>query len=154
MGWSYLRYSVEIGLKNLMMDKQEKIIVCIDDERIILFALRIQLERLLTKDFTIECFTDGEEAIEFIQKSIDEGRSLPLVITDEMMPKMRGHEIIEKLSIDFPQIRCLLLTGYASSDVLAELPKKFPLVEIMAKPWKQADLVETVYNLINTSKES
>ena len=62
------------------MEKQQKIIVCIDDERIILFALRIQLERLLTKDFTIECFTDGEEALEFIRNSVDEGQLLPLVI--------------------------------------------------------------------------
>lgn len=130
------------------MEKQQKIIVCIDDERIILFALRIQLERLLTKDFTIECFTDGEEALEFIRNSVDEGQLLPLVITDEIMPnKMKGHEIIQKLDNEYPHISCLLLTGYAVANIVNELPQK-DTVKIMAKPWKQSDLVETVYSLI------
>ena len=130
------------------MEKQQKIIVCIDDERIILFALRIQLERLLTKDFTIECFTDGEEALEFIRNSVDEGQLLPLVITDEMMPnKIKGHEIIKKLDDEYPNISCLLLTGYAVANIVNELPQK-DTVKIMAKPWKQSDLVETVYSLI------
>ncbi len=130
------------------MEKQQKIIVCIDDERIILFALRIQLERLLTKDFTIECFTDGEEALEFIRNSVDEGQLLPLVITDEMMPnKIKGHEIIKKLDNEYPNISCLLLTGYAVANIVNELPEK-DTVKIMAKPWKQSDLVETVYSLI------
>lgn len=130
------------------MEKQQKIIVCIDDERIILFALRIQLERLLTKDFTIECFTDGEEALEFIRNSVDEGQLLPLVITDEMMPnKIKGHEIIKKLDNEYPNISCLLLTGYAVANIVNELPQK-DTVKIMAKPWKQSDLVETVYSLI------
>ena len=130
------------------MEKQQKIIVCIDDERIILFALRIQLERLLTKDFTIECFTDGEEALEFIRNSVDEGQLLPLVITDEMMPnKIKGHEIINKLDNEYPNISCLLLTGYAVANIVNELPQK-DTVKIMAKPWKQSDLVETVYSLI------
>ena len=130
------------------MEKQQKIIVCIDDERIILFALRIQLERLLTKDFTIECFTDGEEALEFIRNSVHEGQLLPLVITDEIMPnKMKGHEIIQKLDNEYPHISCLLLTGYAVANIVNELPQK-DTVKIMAKPWKQSDLVETVYSLI------
>ena len=130
------------------MEKQQKIIVCIDDERIILFALRIQLERLLTKDFTIECFTDGEEALEFIRNSVDEGQLLPLVITDEMMPnKIKGHEIIKKLDNEYPNISCLLLTGYAVANIVNELPQK-DTVKIMAKPWKQSDLVATVYSLI------
>lgn len=130
------------------MEKQQKIIVCIDDERIILFALRIQLERLLTKDFTIECFTDGEEALEFIRNSVDEGQLLPLVITDEMMPnKIKGHEIIKELDNEYPNISCLLLTGYAVANIVNELPQK-DTVKIMAKPWKQSDLVETVYSLI------
>ena len=130
------------------MEKQQKIIVCIDDERIILFALRIQLERLLTKDFTIECFTDGEEALEFIRNSVDEGQLLPLVITDEMMPnKIKGHEIIKKLDNEYPNISCLLLTGYAVANIVNELPQK-DTIKIMSKPWKQSDLVEAVYSLI------
>ena len=130
------------------MEKQQKIIVCIDDERIILFALRIQLERLLTKDFTIECFTDGEEALEFIRNSVDEGQLLPLVITDEMMPnKIKGHEIIKELDNEYPNISCLLLTGYAVANIVNELPQK-DTVKIMANAWKQSDLVETVYSLI------
>ena len=130
------------------MEKQQKIIVCIDDERIILFALRIQLERLLTKDFTIECFTDGEEALEFIRNSADEDQLVPLVITDEMMPnKIKGHEIIRKLDNEYPNISCLLLTGYAVTNIINELPQK-DTVKIMAKPWKQSDLIETVYSLI------
>ena len=64
-----------------------------------------------------------------------------------MPNKIKGHEIIKKLDNEYPNISCLLLTGYAVANIVNELPQK-DTVKIMAKPWKQSDLVETVYSLI------
>ena len=60
---------------------------------------------------------DGREALEI--ESRHEG-SIDLVVTDVVMPKMNGRELVERIKIARPGIKVLFVSGYAEDAVLQQ----------------------------------
>ena len=78
-----------------------KAIICIDDDKTILSALRFQLGKILNKDIIIEIAENGFEAIEIIEELIDDEVIIPIVISDQIMPEMQGNELLEIIGKKF-----------------------------------------------------
>jgi two-component system, cell cycle sensor histidine kinase and response regulator CckA len=91
---------------------------------------------------------DGREALRVCGAHPDQ---IHLVITDLVMPVMRGADLVERLRRWRPRTRILLMSGYAGDRMLnraslnsvAFLPKPFTSVELAAKvrevldaPWE------------------
>lgn len=81
-------------------------VLCVDDESGILELVR----RCLTDDrLSLTIAGSGSEALSLTP---DPG-SLDLLITDEVMPGMEGHELARRLRQANPNLKVLYLTGYA-----------------------------------------
>jgi signal transduction histidine kinase len=118
-------------------------IVCVDDEAIILESLKEQLKRRY-QDCLIEVAESGEEALEVLQELQEEGYRIALVISDQLMPGMKGDQLLTQVHQQYPSIMTILLTGQASTEAIAQAVNQANLYRYIAKPWEEMDLSLTV----------
>jgi|GEM_PF-2026433 YesN/AraC family two-component response regulator len=114
-------------------------IICVDDERSLLFSLQHQISAELS-DILIECAESGEEAIELLKELQSMEIDVRFIITDQMMPGIKGNEIIEIIQKLNPEITCILLTGYTQLETIKELEQS-QKVKIISKPWEKGELL-------------
>jgi two-component system sensor histidine kinase/response regulator len=124
------------------MNKRD-IILCIDDEVIVLDSLKEQLQSEYS-DYMIEIAESGEEAMEIINELIEDKTELPVVIADFIMPGMKGDKLLEKIHTLIPNTKNILLTGQASIEGVGNAVNKANLYRFIAKPWDKEDLILTV----------
>jgi two-component system sensor histidine kinase ChiS len=131
----------------------EKItVICVDDEEMILVSLRSQLRHLndLQMDVELEFFQNASDALELIEELIEEGERIPLVISDQIMPGMKGDEFLSKVHQCTPSSKTILLTGQASIDSIQRAVNEANLYRYLSKPWEQADLLLTAKEAIRS----
>lgn len=81
-------------------------ILLVDDEPEYLEVIQLILE---TEGYTIATANSGAMALEKLKSD-----SFNLVLTDLIMPKMTGVELLETIKIDMPHIEVIIFTGYGS----------------------------------------
>jgi DNA-binding NtrC family response regulator len=126
----------------------QKAIICVDDERSILNALQQQIMRAFSDTYALEFAESGEEALEIMNDFISQGVQIAAIITDEMMPGMKGHELIERAAVLSPSTPCILLTGYAQSEIMNQITGK-NMAHCVSKPWDSDELVSLVQTSIS-----
>jgi signal transduction histidine kinase len=119
-------------------------IVCVDDEKLVLISLRDQLFRLLGDTYEILLAESGEEALEIFAELQQEGVEIPLVLCDQLMPNMEGHELLIRLHAQYPKTLKILLTGQAEVGAVIQAVNHAKLYRYIAKPWDETDLGLTV----------
>jgi PAS domain S-box-containing protein len=130
------------------MNKQA--IICVDDERMVLISLRDQLTRYLGNDFNIELAESAEEALEIFEELQEEEFEIPLLIADQIMPGMKGDELLIEIYSQYPKTLKILLTGQASGEAVGNAVNFANLYRYIAKPWDEADLRLTVAEAIRS----
>lgn len=124
-----------------------KAIVCVDDEPSILSALQQQIMRVFNNEYSIELAESGEEALEIIHDLHNANTEVSLIITDEMMPGIKGHALIEQILKQTSTIPCILLTGYAQSEIINQITSNHPIL-CVSKPWDAHALMELIKGII------
>ncbi|WP_353572848.1 PAS domain S-box protein [Candidatus Albibeggiatoa sp. nov. BB20] len=124
------------------------VIVCVDDEYTILDSLKIELKKALSNDYLIETAEDGEEAIELIEDLIEEQSDIPLIISDYLMPNMKGDEVLKEIHRLSPKTLKIMLTGQADINAVGNAIKHANLYRYISKPWEAEDLRLTVKEAI------
>jgi signal transduction histidine kinase len=127
-------------------------IVCVDDERNILLTLRTQLSRHFP-DCTIEITESAAEALELVDELLSEGVDIPLVIADQIMPGMKGDELLIELHTRHPEILKVMLTGQARAEDVGNVVNQGSLYRFIAKPWNEADLNLTVMEALRRYRQ-
>jgi len=96
-----------------------KSILIVDDEQIIRNVLKRKLEQ--NTAYTVFTADDGEPGLEiFRQNSID------LVISDLLMVRMNGIELLRNLKQIDPKVPVIIITGYGTLDDAIEAIKLAP----------------------------
>ncbi len=121
----------------------EKIILCVDDEDIILESLEMELS-IKKKDYSIEFAQSGQEALAFVTKLSNESRNLAIIISDYIMPGMKGDDLLIKIHKLYPLSIKILLTGQASVEGIAKTINYANLYHFIEKPWDKDYLRLTV----------
>src|SRR5688572_11011922 len=110
-------------------------ILVVDDEGAVRrFALRV-LER---EGYRVIEARDGIEAFELIRQ----GHEFDAVVSDIVMPRMNGVELMQALSTATPELPVILMSGYATG-ALAELGINAPCA-ILPKPFPAERLLQEV----------
>lgn len=120
------------------------VILCVDDERMVLDSLRTQLAAEFGNAYTYEGAEDAEEAFELISELNDTEVSVIVIISDWLMPGMKGDELLIRIHKQFPKIVKIMLTGQADQVAVNKAKKFANLHCCLSKPWSEAELLETI----------
>jgi len=129
-------------------------IICVDDEESVVSTLKEQLTKFFGHTHEIEVATSGDEAWEIIQEIISEGGSVEVVITDQVMPGLKGDELLEKVNEISPDTIKILLTGQAGLQDTIDAINKGGLNYFVEKPWNIEELHVHIERLIQKYKEN
>ncbi|MFT6030375.1 MAG: response regulator RpfG family c-di-GMP phosphodiesterase [Oleiphilaceae bacterium] len=115
---------------------QEKKILLVDDEPNITHSIK----RICRgKGYDIHLAESAAEALEIIAKE-----DIQVILCDQLMPKMTGSELFEKIQIEFPCVIRILLTGYTAIEGLTSAVNKGAVFRILFKPWDDELLLQTI----------
>jgi diguanylate cyclase (GGDEF)-like protein len=120
------------------------IILCVDDDSTVLSALRTVLAKNFGQDLQVEFAESGEEALEIEAELRAQGRELGLVISDFMMPGLRGDELLVRLHERSPNTVKILLTGQSDVSGVKRAINDANLYRFLEKPFLNEDIVLTV----------
>lgn len=123
---------------------KEPVILCVDDEEIILKSLKRELNDSLGEDYIIETAGDGEDALEVFTELLEDEYEIPLVISDHIMPDMKGDELLKRIHVISPKTLKIMLTGQADLKAVTNAVNYAGLYQYIAKPWEKAGLELTV----------
>ena len=126
------------------------VIICVDDEPIILESLKIELKKTLGEEHLLETAEGGEDALELIEELLAEGCEIVAVISDYLMPNIKGDELLKQIHIISPKSIKIMLTGQADLEAVANTIKYAKLYRYISKPWQSEDLKLTVKEAINS----
>jgi diguanylate cyclase (GGDEF)-like protein/PAS domain S-box-containing protein len=121
-----------------------RVILCVDDEEIVLSSLKTQLNTFFGEDYDIELAQSAEDALEIMEELKHDEIELELIVSDFLMPGMKGDEFLIKAQSLLPKTKKMLLTGQANIDGVVNIVNKGALYRYISKPWEQTDLIITI----------
>jgi response regulator RpfG family c-di-GMP phosphodiesterase len=123
---------------------KKPIILCVDDEKIVLDSLKKELNTSFKDMLNVEVAESAAEALELLDDLIKDGFEIPIIISDWLMPDMKGDELLIEIHTFLPEARKILLTGQATTQGVGNAVNKAKLYRYIAKPWESEDLDLTV----------
>ena len=117
------------------MDKiNKKSVLVVDDEEII----RNFLFEVLCEEYEVSLASDGDEAIEQLQK-----QSFDIVITDLKMPRVSGEEVVKFACENDPSVRVIVISGFSSLYTVSQSINNGACA-FLSKPFTIDELKQTV----------
>jgi CheY-like chemotaxis protein len=120
------------------------VILCVDDERMVLHSLRTQLAEAFGDAYIYEGAEDAEEALDVISEIYDEESQVVLIISDWLMPGIKGDELLIRIHKEYPSVIKIMLTGQVDAVAIDRAKKQANLHCCLSKPWLESDLLETI----------
>lgn len=115
------------------------LVVCVDDERPVLAALR----RLLRQEpYDLLTTERAEEALEWVER-----HPVRVLVTDERMPGMRGFELLRRVREVSPETTRVLLSAHSD-----DVPEEGLVHRVLAKPWRNEELRAALSALCRASE--
>ena len=140
-----VKYAIILGIIIKETD-MVKAIICVDDEKIILDALKTQLKKRYGDLYIYESAESGEEGLEILDDLLLDDIKTIVIISDWLMPNMTGDEFLIKVHNKYPDIVKIMLSGQASEDAVDKARKHAGLNVFIHKPWKNDQLFEAIDN--------
>jgi PAS domain S-box-containing protein len=107
LGQPILTTAINIAAPDLVLSGgQGQTVLVIEDDNLV----RELIERVLREvGYKVLSAADGQEALELVERY---GTGIDLVLTDIVMPRMGGAELIRRLKRDWPDLRLVCMSGY------------------------------------------
>ncbi|HOT62556.1 MAG TPA: response regulator [Treponemataceae bacterium] len=122
----------------------KRAILCVDDEVIILLSMIQELKRSFGSRFVYEQAIDAESALETINDLEADGVTVILVISDWLMPGIKGDEFIDLVHQRYPAIKAVMVTGHADREVIDRVLEGGSVVAVLEKPWRTSELAAVI----------
>ena len=106
--------------------------------------------RLRDFGYRVETAASGEEALAFYQAH---PRQVDVVVMDLGMPGMGGNQALKEIMALDPGAKVIVASGYSDHDRLGDL-KASGAAGYIVKPFKAADLLKTVRQLLDQPRDS
>ena len=129
------------------MEKPE--IICVDDEREVLAALKRDLAGF--KDYCNLTYCESAEEAQEVLEDLDaEGKPVALIVCDHIMPGKNGVDFLIELNKDsrFARTKKLLLTGLATQQDTIQAINQAQLDRYIEKPWAAESLIQVMKVLL------
>jgi len=114
---------------------KKSMIVLVDDEVSILNTTK----SLLRRTYNVQTFTNPLEVEAFL-----DANDVDIVISDEMMPEMRGSELVERIHLKHPDIVKIILSGQAEKDNIIAAVNRGHIFSFLYKPTDNAQMMQVI----------
>ena len=119
-------------------------VLFLDDERNVLSSL----SRLFIDDaLDILTFTSGREALEALRT-----RDVSVIVSDNLMPEMRGIEFLQRARYVSPDSVRIMLTGYTDVQAAIDAINKGEVYKFVIKPWDDEELRKIIFGAVDRHK--
>ena len=117
-------------------------ILFVDDDALI---RSLYVELLREEGFVVIEASNGAEAL----KALEQLDGDFLVILDELMPRLNGHEVLERLAHrpDADRFRAVIISGSGAPESFLPPSARQRVVAIVEKPFTAGELLETLHRL-------
>jgi DNA-binding NtrC family response regulator len=126
-----------------------KAVLCVDDEAILLLSMKQELKSHFHDRFRFETATDAEKALASLAELAAKGIEVILIISDWLMPGMKGDEFLLEARRRYPDIQSIMVTGHADPASMKDMLKEAKTRTILRKPWKNEDLISAVSDCVD-----
>ncbi len=123
---------------------RKSVILCVDDEKIILDCIKTQLKEKYGNSFIYETAESATEALEIIDEIMIDQKTNLIVITDWLMPVIKGDEFLLIVHKKYPEVLKIMLTGQADMESIERSKKEANLYKCIRKPWTESELISTI----------
>jgi PAS domain S-box-containing protein len=137
---------VDTAMAGRGVQKNVTVLLAEDEDAVRRLARRV-LER---EGFAVLEARDGQEALELCTAP---GRKIDLVLSDVVMPRMGGRELVERCLEHFPACRALLMSGYTDDEVVRREVQE-SRANFLPKPFTPDALVQKVRETLEISVAS
>lgn len=120
------------------------VILCVDDEQMVLKSLESQLIHEFGSQYLIELAEGGAEALDLMDELSTDDYTTLVIVSDWLMPEMKGDEFLIKAHQKFPHVLTLMLTGQADEEAIERAQHDAQLYKLIHKPWDAADLINAI----------
>ena len=128
-----------------MQKNEHASVLIVDDEDMVITSLRAYLQ--LETEFRVEGITDADEAATYL-----EGNQVDVVVSDYLMPKMNGIQLLARAKQLQPEATRVLLTGHADKQSAIQAINDVGLYQYLEKPWENAQLLLIIQNGIERAQ--
>lgn len=119
------------------------VILCVDDEIVILDSLQIELQQAFDDHYEYEMAESAEEALELIKELDADEVPIIVIVSDWLMPGMKGDEFLLQVHEKFPRIVKIMLTGQADQEAVDRVYRETQC-QCLYKPIDSDTLIQTV----------
>ena len=119
-------------------------ILFVDDEAVILNSILRQIQEEFDDRYIYETAENGEEALEVLDELHEEGTQVIIIVSDWLMPGMKGDELLVEVHRKFPGTVKILLTGQADEAAIERAQKEANLHHFIPKPWTKQELINSI----------
>ncbi len=144
------RYSGESSVSDAFLPEDmallrgDESILVVDDEPSLLALAR---DVLSLQGYKVLCGANGSEALSLLRNN-----AVDLVISDVIMPGMNGYELADKIRLEFPCMKILIVSGFDETSHADEVDQVLRS-QALAKPYSSRDLLERVRQLLSGSAD-
>ena len=124
--------------RNGLTENANHRILIVDDEEIVLVALRETLRR---EGYEVVTALSAVQALEILQKT-----QFSVIITDQQMPTLTGLEFLAQVKQMQPDATRILITAVLSLGTVIDAINKGEIYRFIVKPWLREELLVTVKN--------
>jgi two-component system, cell cycle sensor histidine kinase and response regulator CckA len=121
------------------MNAERLKVLVVDDEE----GMRALVRRCLEQRFEVVEAASGADALALAERLWPLG----LLLTDEAMPEMEGHELARRFRVMDPDLKVLYLTGFADH-LFAEKQQMWDLEAYLEKPFTPDGLRQAIAQLV------
>jgi DNA-binding NtrC family response regulator len=123
------------------MNNGQPTVMIVDDEDMVITSVRAFLQ--LETEYNIAGFTVPEKAAEYLRTN-----PVEVVVSDYLMPKMTGLQLLAKAKDLQPEAARVLLTGHADKQSAIQAINDVGLFQYLEKPWDNAQLLLVIKSAI------
>ena len=128
-------------------------IVCVDDDILVLRSLREQLQRGLGTTCDIELAASAHDGMQLLNDLAAEKVDVPLLISDQIMPGMKGAHFLANAHRSYPSIFKIILSGNVDVEAVSKAVNEAGLYRVLNKPWDEDELVLTAREALRRAGE-
>src|SRR5271168_2129665 len=123
-----------------ILKESSHLILIVDDEEIVLVALR---DTLLREGYKVVASPHAVHALSILKE-----RQFSVVLTDQQMPLVTGLEFLAQVKQIQPDATRILITAVLSLSTVIDAINKGEIYRFVVKPWLREELLATVKNAV------